>query len=153
MEWIPIAPQVLRNLSRLVPYTYECRMHNNNESKGAKALIKVISLSFFFAKPLYRSTFLLFSCLHHLLPSEPVAAHIFFFFFLRIMLYNVDVHNTHAHSPLWTYVRKSFLYEHLWKIEPADLEIHKVTTDALLSMVTSFTTERIAPIKPRINLG
>jgi hypothetical protein len=27
--------------------------------------------------------------------------------------YNADAHNTHAHSPLWIHVRKSYPYEHL----------------------------------------
>jgi hypothetical protein len=35
--------------------------------------------------------------------------------------------------------------------EPADLEIHEVTTGDLLSMGTSPTTESIAPLNPGIN--
>ena len=74
-----------------------------------------------------------------------------FVFVLRITQSNVDAHNTHAHSPLWTHVRKPYLYEHLRRTEPADLEIHKVTTGTSLSTETSPTTESIAPLNPGIN--
>ena len=73
--------------------------------------------------------------------------------FFRITQYNVDADNTHAHSHLWIHVRKSYPYEHLWSTEPADLEIHEVTTGALLSTEMSPTTETIALLKPRINPG
>jgi hypothetical protein len=33
--------------------------------------------------------------------------------FFRITRYSVDAQNTHAHSTLWTYVRKPYPYEHL----------------------------------------
>ena len=69
-------------------------------------------------------------------------------FFFRITQYNVDAHNTYAHSPLWTHVRKSYPYEHLRRTEPADLEIHEVTTYASLSTGTSPTTKSIAPLNP-----
>ena len=52
-------------------------------------------------------------------------------FFFRITQYNADAH--YAHSPLWTHAHKPYLYEHLQITEPADLEIHKVTTGASLS--------------------
>jgi hypothetical protein len=42
-------------------------------------------------------------------------------------------------------------YEHLRRTEPANLEIHKVTIGASLSMGTSPTTESIEPLNPRIN--
>jgi len=61
--------------------------------------------------------------------------------------------HTHAHSPLWTHIRKLYLYEHLRRTEPADLEIHEVTIGTSLSTGTSPTTESIAPLNPRINLG
>jgi hypothetical protein len=72
-------------------------------------------------------------------------------FFLRITHYNADVHNTHAHSPLWTHVCKPYPYEHLRRTKPTDLEIHEVTTDALLSMGMLPTTESIAPLNSGIN--
>jgi hypothetical protein len=50
-------------------------------------------------------------------------------------------------------VHKPYPYEHLRKTEPADLEIHEVTTGTSLSTGTSPTTECIAPLNPRINLG
>jgi hypothetical protein len=56
----------------------------------------------------------------------------------------------HSHPYEHTYV-KHYLYEHLRKTVPTNLEIHKVTTDALLSMRTLPTTESIAPLNPRIN--
>jgi hypothetical protein len=34
----------------------------------------------------------------------------------------------HAHLPLWTHVCKPYLYEHLGRTEPTDLEIHEVTS-------------------------
>jgi hypothetical protein len=37
--------------------------------------------------------------------------------FFRMAQYNADVHNTHAHSPLWIHVRKPYPYEHLWRTE------------------------------------
>jgi hypothetical protein len=70
--------------------------------------------------------------------------------FLRITQYNVDTHNTHAHSSLWTHIRKTYPYENLRKTKLADLEIHEVTTDALMSTGT-MPTESIAPLNPGIN--
>ena len=58
-----------------------------------------------------------------------------------------------AYSPLWIHVRKPYPYEHLRKTEPADLEIHEVTTGASLSTGTSPTTKSIAPLNPEINPG
>jgi len=58
-------------------------------------------------------------------------------FFLRITRYNVDVHNTHAHSPLRTHIRKPHPYEH--------------TTGVSLSTGTSPTTESIVPLNSKIN--
>ena len=58
----------------------------------------------------------------------------------------------HAHSPLWTHVCKTYPYEHIRRTEPADLEIHEVTTDASLTTGTSPTIESIAPLNPGINL-
>jgi hypothetical protein len=66
---------------------------------------------------------------------------------------NADAHNTQAHSPLWTHVRKPYPYEHLRRTALADLEIHEVTTGTSLSTGTSSTIESIAPLNPRINLG
>jgi hypothetical protein len=63
--------------------------------------------------------------------------------FFRIIQYNADAHNTYAHSPLWTHVRKPYPYEHLRRTEPADLEIHEVTIGASLSTGTLPTTESI----------
>jgi hypothetical protein len=40
--------------------------------------------------------------------------------------------------------------EHFQRTEPADLEIHEVTTGAFLSMETSSITESIAPLNPQI---
>jgi hypothetical protein len=57
----------------------------------------------------------------------------------------------HAHLPLWTHIRKPYPYEHLWRTELVDLEIHEVTTDASLSRGTSPTTESITPLNPGIN--
>ena len=73
--------------------------------------------------------------------------------FFRITQYNVDAHNTHAHSHLWIHVRKPYPYEHLWSTELADLEIHEVTTGASLSMGTLPTTESIASLNTGINPG
>ena len=67
--------------------------------------------------------------------------------------YNLDTYNTRTYSPLWIHVRKLYLYEHLWRTEPINLEIDEVTTDVLLSTGTSPTTESIAPLNPEINPG
>jgi len=64
-----------------------------------------------------------------------------------------DVHNTYAHSPLWTHVCKPHPYEHLRRTEPTDLEIHEVTTDVSLLTGTSPITENIAPLNSGINPG
>jgi hypothetical protein len=61
--------------------------------------------------------------------------------------------NTHVHSPLWTHARTPYPYEHLWRTEPADLEVDKVTTGASLLTGTPPTTETIAPGNPGINPG
>jgi hypothetical protein len=45
--------------------------------------------------------------------------------------------NMHAHSPPWTHARTSYPYEHLWRTEPTDLEIDKVTTSTSLLTGTS----------------
>jgi hypothetical protein len=37
--------------------------------------------------------------------------------FFTIIQYKVYAHNTHAHTPLWIHVRKSYLYEHLRRTE------------------------------------
>jgi len=63
-----------------------------------------------------------------------------------------DVHNTYAHSSLWTHVCKPYPYEHLRRIEPTYLEINEVTTDVSLLMGTSPTTESIASLNSKINL-
>jgi hypothetical protein len=47
-------------------------------------------------------------------------------YFLELHSTNVDVHNTHAYSSLWIYVRKLYPYEHLRKTKPAYLEIHEI---------------------------
>jgi hypothetical protein len=49
-------------------------------------------------------------------------------------------------------MRIPYLYEHLRRTESADLEIHVVTTDVLLSTRTSPTNESIASLNPKINL-
>jgi hypothetical protein len=41
--------------------------------------------------------------------------------------------------------------KHLRKTEPADFEIHEVTTDTSMSTGTSFTTESITPLNSEIN--
>jgi hypothetical protein len=53
----------------------------------------------------------------------------------------------YAYSPLWTRVRKPYLYEHLRRTEPADHEIHEVTTSVSMSIGTSPTTEKHSAIK------
>jgi hypothetical protein len=63
--------------------------------------------------------------------------------------YNVDAHNTQAHSTLWTHVRKPYPYKHLRRTGLADLEIHEVTTCFSVSTETSPTTKSIAPLNPR----
>jgi hypothetical protein len=73
--------------------------------------------------------------------------------FFRITQYNADVHNTHAYSPILIHLCKLYLYKHLRRTEPTNLEIHEVTTDASLSTGTSPTTESIAPLNPEINPG
>jgi len=50
-----------------------------------------------------------------------------------LVQYNADAHNTHAHSLMWTPVRKLYPYEYLRRTGPADLEIPEVTIDASLS--------------------
>jgi hypothetical protein len=52
-----------------------------------------------------------------------------------------------------TVQRRPYSYEHLRRIELADLEIHEVTTGASLSTGTSSTTESITPLNHRINPG
>jgi hypothetical protein len=74
-------------------------------------------------------------------------------FFFRITQYNVDAHNMHAHSQLWIHIHKPYFYENLKSTEPADLEIHEVTTGDSLSTGTSPTTESIALLKRGINPG
>jgi len=49
-------------------------------------------------------------------------------------------------------LHKSYLYKHLRKTEPANHEIHEVTTGVSLSTEMSATTESIAQINPKINL-
>jgi hypothetical protein len=60
--------------------------------------------------------------------------------------------NTHAHSTLWTHVRKPYPYEHLQKTILAHLEINEVTTDASLLMGMSPITESITLLNLGINL-
>jgi len=72
-------------------------------------------------------------------------------FFLRITQVQTQMLNTHAHSTLWTHIRKPYLYEHLQKTVLAHLEIDEVTIGASLSMGTSPTTKRIVPLNPEIN--
>ena len=72
--------------------------------------------------------------------------------FFRITQYNVETHNMHAHSPIWTHVHKPYPYEHLRRTEPANLEINEVTTGTSLSTGTSPTIEIIVPLNPIINL-
>jgi hypothetical protein len=55
---------------------------------------------------------------------------------------------THPYEHTYT---NPYPYEHFWRTVPADLEIYKVTTGALLLTGTSPTTESIAPINPGIN--
>jgi len=57
-----------------------------------------------------------------------------------LVQYNADAYNTHAHSPLWTHVRKFYPYEYLRRTGPADLEISEVTIGTSLSTGTSLTT-------------
>jgi hypothetical protein len=71
-------------------------------------------------------------------------------FFLN---YIVDTHNTHVHSPLWIHVHKTYPYEHIRRIESADLSIYEVTIGASLSTGMLPTTISIAPLNPKINLG
>ena len=74
-----------------------------------------------------------------------------YFFELHSTTYT---HTTRTHTHPYEYMYTNLTpYEHLRRIEPADLEIHKVTTGALLSTGTSLTTERITPLNPRINPG
>ena len=47
--------------------------------------------------------------------------------FLRVHS-TTQTFNTNAHSPLRTHARKPYPYEHLRRTEPADLEVHEVTT-------------------------
>jgi hypothetical protein len=49
--------------------------------------------------------------------------------------------------------RKLCPYEHLWRTQPVDLEIHEVTTGVSLSTKTSPIAESIASLNPRINLS
>jgi hypothetical protein len=56
---------------------------------------------------------------------------------------------TYTHPYEYTYVKPT-LYEHLRRTEPADLEIHEVTTGTSLSG-TSPTTENIASLNSGIN--
>jgi hypothetical protein len=56
----------------------------------------------------------------------------------------------HTHLYEHTYANP-YPYEHFWRTVPANLEIYKVTTGALLLTGTSPTTKSIAPINPRIN--
>jgi hypothetical protein len=56
---------------------------------------------------------------------------------------------THTH-PMNTRTQ-TYPCEHFRRIEPADLEIHEVTTDASLPTGTSPTTKSIAPLDPEIN--
>jgi len=53
--------------------------------------------------------------------------------------YNTDAHNMYAHSSLWTYVRKTYFYEHLRRTEPAYLKILEATIDVLLLTKMSLT--------------
>jgi hypothetical protein len=50
------------------------------------------------------------------------------YIFFRITEYNIGAHNMHAHSSLWTHVRKPYPYEYLERTEPTDLEIHEITS-------------------------
>ena len=38
-------------------------------------------------------------------------------YFVRITQYNEDVHNIHAHSPLWTHICNLYPYEHFQRTE------------------------------------
>jgi hypothetical protein len=57
----------------------------------------------------------------------------------------------HTYSYKHTYANPTYLYKHIRRTKPTDLEIHKVTTGASLSTGTSPTTETIKPINLGIN--
>lgn len=60
---------------------------------------------------------------------------------------------THARSPLWTQVCKTYSYEHLQRTESADHKIHEVITDTSLSRRTLPTTKSGVPLNSEINTG
>ena len=70
--------------------------------------------------------------------------------FFEITQYNSDTHNARTLIPLWTHVRKPYLYEHLRRLSRQILEIDEVTTRASLSTGTSPTTECTMLLNPRI---
>jgi len=49
-------------------------------------------------------------------------------------------HSTRTHTHPYEHVRKPYPYEHLRRTEPANLEVHEVTTGASMSTGTSPTT-------------
>jgi hypothetical protein len=59
----------------------------------------------------------------------------------------------YTHSYKYTYANPTYLYKHLRRSKPIDLEIHEVTTGVSLSTGTSPTTKTIEPINPGINSG
>jgi hypothetical protein len=75
------------------------------------------------------------------------------FFFKKKLHSTMHTLTTHAHSPLWIHVRKPYPYKHLRRTEPADHEIHEVTSGASMSTGMSPTTKSITPFNPGINLG
>ena len=76
---------------------------------------------------------------------NPTSCHSGHFFFLNKVETQALIH-TRIHSPLWTYTRTSYPYEHLRKTKPVyHLEIYEVTVGASSSTGTSPPTESAPP--------
>jgi hypothetical protein len=56
------------------------------------------------------------------------------YFLLKITQYNVDAHNTYAHTLLWTHIGKPYPYEHLLMS----------TSEGLNQQILKFTKSRLA---------
>lgn len=68
-----------------------------------------------------------------------------FFWITQVQTQTLNMH-IYTYSPLWTYIRKPYLYENLQKIVLTYIKIDEVILDASLSMKTSLTTPRRNPL-------